>query len=200
MKETLRLILSIGAGLLSFGIGTSFLSWPFFLTLPLAVGVYLGVYTFAKPTVKIGNIKVDSLRNGEALKSLMNEGLADLNAIRRGATNSKEPTIRENANQLYRTGVRIYEYLKDNPDKIPVARRFLTYYLDTAAGILDKYIKLEKTGVVNQNMFTLTRQTENALLTLDEAFKKQFSNLVTNEVIDIEADIQLLEQTLKLEG
>lgn len=200
MKETLRLIASIGAGLLSFGIGTATLSWPFFVTLPLAVGVYFGVYTFAKPTVKIGRIKVDSLRNGEALKALMNEGLEDLNTIRRGATTSKETAIRDNANQLYQTGVRIYEYLNENPDKIPVARRFLTYYLDTAAGIVDKYLKLEKTGVVNQNILALSRQTEQALLTLDEAFQKQFTNLVTNEVIDIETDIQLLEQTLKLEG
>ena len=34
---------------------------------------------------------------------------------------------------LYATGARILTYLEENPDKIKLARRFFTYYLDTAA-------------------------------------------------------------------
>ncbi|MPN38172.1 hypothetical protein SDC9_185696 [bioreactor metagenome] len=38
-------------------------------------------------------------------------------------------------------------------------------------------------------------KTSGALLTLQDAFKKQYIQLASNELIDIEADIDLLQKT-----
>ena len=47
----------------------------------------------------------------------------------------KEPAIRALTESLYARGVNIYEHLQQNPTR-SAARRFISYYLDTASGIV----------------------------------------------------------------
>jgi hypothetical protein len=46
----------------------------------------------------------------------------------------------------------------------------------------------------------LTPETARALDILQDAFMAQFNKLMQNEVMDVEADIDLLEKTLHMEG
>ena len=43
-------------------------------------------------------------------------------------------------------------------------------------------------------------KAEQALLTLNRAFEGQFEKLMENELMDMDADIRLLKQTMKMEG
>ena len=46
----------------------------------------------------------------------------------------------------------------------------------------------------------LMTQTRQAMETLNRAFEKQLEKLMQNELFDMEADIRLLKQTMKMEG
>lgn len=81
--------------------------------------------------------------------------------------------------------------------KIPQARRFFLYYLDTAARLLGRYMELETLGLHTQEVLEVQRKTESVLPVLNQAFERQFTQLMAGELLDTEVDIQVLEQELE---
>lgn len=199
MKETLHIVRSIAAGVVLWAGIFLGLSWSWWIAGLMGIGGYFAVYYLTKPVVRIGDIDIASLTNGEELRQLMQEGYEDLSRIDIAQRNAENPQIRENAAELYQTGVQIFEHLQRNPDKIRIARRFLTYYLDTAAEIFTKYMKLQQTGLRTKEALDVQEQTVRATEVLNRAFQNQFAKLMQNELMDIETDIKVLEQTLKME-
>lgn len=131
----------------------------------------------------------------EELAGLMKQAEADMDQVLFVAKHVKSKDIADNAMALYHLGEKIMEYLRRNPHKITKARRFFGYYLDTARDILRKYYEFEITGIKAQEVDNIETKTASALITLQDAFKKQYIQLATNELVDIEADIDLLQKT-----
>lgn len=132
------------------------------------------------------------------LRELIAEGDRDLTAIEDVAKSVKSKEVADKGMALFHLGEKIMAYLKANPAKITKARRFLNYYLDTAQEILTKYYAFEKNGIKAQAITELENKTAQALVTLNDSFKRQYLNLTSNERMDIEAEIDLLEKEAKL--
>lgn len=164
-----------------------------------AVGGYVGGSLLFKPALKMGGIRIEGVKNSEEIQEMLDEAKKDMNIIRTVSVTAHHQPIREKANRLYHSGESIIRYLAENPSKISKTRRFFSYYLDTGADILEKYMKLARTNYKTADMENLYQSTSNAIDILNEAFDKQFTKLVENEVFDIESDIKVLEDTLKLE-
>ena len=105
--------------------------------------------------------------------------------------------VAEQAQRLFSTAQRLMAYLKKNREKIPQARRFFLYYLDTAARLLGRYMELENLGLHTQEVLEVQRKTESVLPVLNQAFERQFTQLMAGELLDTEVDIQVLEQELE---
>lgn len=200
MSEGLRSLLGLLAGLGSFLLLHLSMRWNLFVAAGIAVLLYLAVYYLTKPALRIGKIKVDRLKGGEELHQMMSDAHADMQVIYRASQAVGDTGIRSKALKLHELGNQMLSYLSQNPGTISSARRFFSYYLDTGAGILSKYMKLTTGNPSSPEVQRLTPETDKALDTLYEAFMAQFNKLMANEVMDVEADIQLLEKTLKMEG
>lgn len=138
--------------------------------------------------------------NNAELKRLFEEARQDLETLRKVGRTAPDAEVRSHATHLFETGQKIFTYLKDHPEKIPSSRQFFTYYLDAAAEILAKYQKIQASGIGGQEAIQATDQAKRALNVLDKAFSKQFSRLLEGDLMDIENDIKVLEQTLTMEG
>ncbi len=193
-------ILGILSAIAVFFVLSSGLNWPFLIAAGLAAGTYAGVFLYAKPQIKIGSIKVDRIADKSEFKRLLLEAKQDLDLLRTATKQISNLPLRHQSQQLYRSGVRILEYLEKNPDRIPAARRFLGYYLTTAVDILRKYIPFQKSGLKTDEVKQVTDATKKALPVLLEAFEAQFTTLMQNDILDIESDIKVLELTRKSEG
>ncbi len=152
------------------------------------------------------NIPIFSIMFGDADPAQLN-ALAELtNArgyieqIRRLGENAGIPSITEGARALVRTGRDIMTYLSENVDRIPQARRFLNYYLDTAVQILKKYTSLKKNHAPQPQMQKVTQETVQAVETLKQAFEDQYQKLLSGDVMDIETDIEVLRNASKMDG
>lgn len=199
MNNVKRWLLGTAAGIVVFivtGVGLQF-------ALPLAalcgLGAGIGIQAISRPQKSIGSIRVNALPENQELKKMMNDAYKDLIDIQNAYRKAKHPDIKQNAQRLYMTGVSIFEHLKTNPQKITTARRFLTYYLDTAAKIMNKYKAFLDTRLDSEDMNKVYIETNRGLEILNKAFTNQFNKLLQNEMMDIEADIKVLEQTLKME-
>ncbi len=200
MKEVARMIVSAAAAALAFLLLFLGLHWPVILCAALCVGLYLALDLLLRPRRKIGGMDVEKMKGGEELRQLLEEARNDLKTIRQAAAEIQRPDVRRDAETLYQTGTRMVAYLEEHPEKIPLARRFFTYYLDTAAALLSRCQELQQTGLQTLEVREILERTAKALPVLIEAFERQFTHLMEGELMNLEADVELLESTLKMEG
>ena len=112
----------------------------------------------------------------------------------------REEPLKTECGGLLRLAENILKYLTDNPEKIPGARRYIDYYQETAANVLENYVELKETGLSTKETEKVLKNTRESVSTLTAAFKMQFEKLMQNELMDMEADLNLLRQTLRSEG
>lgn len=177
------------------------MKFPAWLTAILAVALYFGLYFLLKPSTKIGKVDIDSMKGGLDSLKVMEEARRDMASMEKKLNLIELPAVRKSVIGLVTTGHKILDYLTEHPDKISKTNRFTDYYLDTAEKLVDKYTDLQKTGLPDQAGSTqLTQETADALELLNTAFDKQLSRLLEGEKMEIETDIEVLKNTMKMEG
>lgn len=196
-SELVRVMKSIAGGLGAFGL-TIFLGMPLPLIILVPLASYAGIYMVSKPEIKIGSIKL-AQANGEEMKALMEDAFEDLELLERAGKKLDDIKIRDLTLDLYQSGISIFEHLQDNPKKIGLARRFINYYLDTAAGLVDKYQKLKASKVRGDSVEKARADVVNGLEVLTMAFDQQYERLMQGEIMDITTDVRVLEQTFRTE-
>ena len=162
--------------------------------------MYLACSMLLRPVEKIGKIEVDSLNNGEFLSERLSEAASDYERMKKAAAQIREQPLRAECSDLVNLAGNILKYLTDNPEKITAARRYIDYYQETAANVLGHYIELKKTGLSTSETEKILQRTQESVATLKAAFNMQFEKLMQNELLDMEADLKLLKQTLRSEG
>lgn len=200
MKEATRAGLAVVLALAVFYMLLLVMKWHLLVAVVIAVLIYFAVYMLTKPVLKIGSVQVDNLRGGEDLHQMMSDAHQDMQVIYNASQMVRDEAIKQKAVKLHALGNRILTYLGNNPERIPRARRFFTYYLDTGANILTKYMNLVASNPESAQVQGLAPGTARAMDALHDAFVSQFNKLMQNEILDVEVDIELLEKTLKLEG
>lgn len=200
MKESTRTFLAFLAGLLAFWLLYAKAYWNILVSGIIALLIYGAVFLLTKPVKRIGNTRVDNLKGGQELLQIMSDAHEDMQVIYKASQVTMNAQIDVKAKKLHELGNRMLTYLGNNPEKISSARRFFSFYLDTGANILTKYMNLMSSNPDNPEVQRLTPETARALDILYDAFMEQFNKLMQNEVMDVEADIDLLEKTLHMEG
>jgi len=201
LKENLRTIGAAAGAITLFFLLYPVMKFPAWLTAILAVALYFGLYFLLKPSTKIGKVDIDSMKGGLDSLKVMEEARRDMASMEKKLNLIELPAVRKSVIGLVTTGHKILDYLTEHPDKISKTNRFTDYYLDTAEKLVDKYTDLQKTGLPDQAGSTqLTQETADALELLNTAFDKQLSRLLEGEKMEIETDIEVLKNTMKMEG
>jgi 5-bromo-4-chloroindolyl phosphate hydrolysis protein len=181
------------------GIAIIVLKWILAAAAILALCCYAGLSFLLSPVFKLAGVDIEHIKNGEEIMMLLEEGEKDLASIKTIIDKSKDGQIKIKARDIYREGGKIIEYIKKNPAKALMARRFFNYYLDKADEILKKYDNLISVEIETDRLASLREKTLGALESILRGMILQFSRLISSEVVDIEADIKLLENTIRME-
>ncbi|MEE0955677.1 MAG: 5-bromo-4-chloroindolyl phosphate hydrolysis family protein [Eubacterium sp.] len=202
LKETLRTIGAAAGAIALFFLLYLGMKFPAWLAAVLAVALYFGMYFLLKPSTKIGSVDVDSMKGGLDSLKVMEEARRDISSMEKKLNLIESTAVRKSVSGLVATGHKILDYLTEHPDKISKTNRFTDYYLDTAEKLVDKYTDLQRTGLPDHggNGGQLTSETADALELLNTAFDKQLSRLLEGEKMEIETDIEVLKNTMKMEG
>jgi 5-bromo-4-chloroindolyl phosphate hydrolysis protein len=199
-KDTwLYVIVPLLIAIVVFILSLVILKWSLVVTAALSLGCYAGLSFLFTPVFKVGGVNIEHMKNSKEILTLLEEGEKDLSSIKTIIDTSKDPQIKTKAQNVYREGAKIIEYIKKNPAKAVMARRFFNYYLDKANEILKKYNNLLSAGIETDRLRSLKEKTFSALESISKGMVLQFSRLISSEVIDIEADIKLLESTIRME-
>jgi 5-bromo-4-chloroindolyl phosphate hydrolysis protein len=194
-----RVVVPLLIALVVFYVTFVVLQWTLIVAASLSLGCYAGLIFLFIPVLRISGISVEHIKNRDEIITLLEEGEKDLSSIKTIMEKSKDPEIKFKAQNVYREGENIIEYIKKNPAKAIMARRFFNYYLDKTDEILKKYHDLRSAGIETDHLRSLKGKTLSALEAISRGMVLQFSKLISSEVIDIEADIKLLESTIRME-
>lgn len=198
-RQNIAAIISAGAAGAVFVLALFLLEWSVLIDIPIAVGTYAGLYLITKPRRRIGSVDIDFIENGEELEQKLLEAKEDYDSIRKSIIKIGDMQVKNEAEKLSETSAAIIEYLENNPSKIRQSRQFIDYYQDTASKLLSRYIGLQDANIETEEIIRLKKDTRSALATLNKAFSGQFEKLMRGELTDMQAEIELLEQTVKME-
>lgn len=175
-------------------------NWNPVVAAGLSIAVYLGLSLLLKPTRKIGGKNAEDLVNGDSLLRQLDEARDDLKTIEDTGRRIDNPKIQKGAKSLSNTGFQILKYLGEHTEKIPEARRFLNYYLDTAAKILTNYQSFVKHEPPKDTLKKETADVNEALTTLSNVFENQYRRLLQGEMMDMAAEVGVLKTMASQDG
>jgi 5-bromo-4-chloroindolyl phosphate hydrolysis protein len=200
-RRGLSVTANVLAGLLGGGL---FLVLWLLLGVPLvwslaagAAGWGAGLLVFRRrPAVEVA---LDGATREMRLAALR-EGTDKLADIRRTVSRIADPRVRGKGDAVCTVVQNILEDLRKDPGDIRSARQFLSYYLDATGRIFTRYVELADTGLATADIASSMRRVEQTMDTMRSAFEKQHARLLEHDVLDLDSEIALLENTLRLEG
>ena len=120
--------------------------------------------------------------------------------MRRLNDNIPDETISAQIDRIERTTGRIFDYVMEHPEKKGQIRRFMNYYLPTTLKLLNEYDRMANLGVSGENINTSKQKIEEMLETACSAYDRQLDALFADQVMDITADVTVLQNMMKQEG
>ena len=94
----------------------------------------------------------------------------------------------------------IIDQVERKEDKLKQTRQFMNYYLPTTIKLLEDYVQLQNVGMKGENITAGMQKIEELLDKVIVAFQKQLDSLFERDVVDITADIQVMEQMMASHG
>ena len=93
---------------------------------------------------------------------------------------------------------KIYKEVVINTDKLYKLERFNNYYLITIQKIVKKYINLRKNKIRNSQNEEFSIKIEEFLKNVTLSFNNLYQSLYTDEIIDLDAEMQVMEKEMKI--
>lgn len=185
-----------GGGFLVFYLALG-LGLPISLGLAAAAGVGTWVASSGNSYRGI-EIKGTPELSAEEIQQQLEFGEKKTTDIANAAKAIKDPEVSALVAQIVSASHDILNYLAKNPGRVKRARKFLSYYLETTLYIVSGYCEVESSN--DPDIVASRAKVKDVLGTIKEAFDKQLAVLLKNDVMDIDAEIDVLKSTLKSEG
>jgi hypothetical protein len=110
------------------------------------------------------------------------------------------PVLSEKIDRIEELTRKIFTLLEEHPEKEAELRSFTNYYLPQTLKILDAYGKLEAQGVEGENITQAKQRIEAMMDKLVEGYAQQLDRLFSADVLDITAEISVMESMLAKDG
>ena len=134
------------------------------------------------------------------LDKAIKDGKLALSEMKRLDDNIADPGVSADIVRLSQVSEKIFQAVRDDPDKLPQIRKFMNYYLPTTLKLLNTYDRMSGAGVSGENIDGTKEKVEDMLKTIVRAFEKQLDALYGADALDISTDIQVMETLLAREG
>ena len=120
--------------------------------------------------------------------------------MRRLNDSIEDPTLSRHIDHIEATTGKIFAYVMAHPDQKSQIRRFLNYYLPTTLKLLNAYDRLDEAGISGVNIDGAKGKISEVMAAIVSAFDRQLDALYQGEVMDINAEIKVLQSLLTGDG
>ena len=134
------------------------------------------------------------------LQSVIYQGKRAIADIRRLNDEIPDERISAQIDLIERLTAQIFDCVQKNPKKLSQIRQFLNYYLPTTIKLMEQYVTLQNQSLKTENITEGMQKIEDLLDKVIIAFQRQLDALFEADVVDITADIRVMEQMMASEG
>ena len=134
------------------------------------------------------------------LQSVIYHGKRAIADIRRLNDEIPDERISAQIDLIERLTAQIFDCVRKNPKKLSQIRQFLNYYLPTTIKLMEQYVTLQNQSLKTENITEGMQKIEDLLDKVIIAFQRQLDALFEADVVDITADIRVMEQMMASEG
>ena len=167
----------------------------------LSVGGYFLMRTFFPGTTVQVEVPEPAPATGDReLDEVIRQGRASIAAIRRLNEQIPDDDISKNLSALEDLTRKIFARLEADKQHLPRCRQFLNYYLPTTIELLERYVTLQNQGLDTGDVREAMGRIAGMLYTIREAFTRQLDSLFAQDVVDINAEITVMEQMMQAQG
>lgn len=161
----------------------------------MAIGSVLKVYDRTKQ-----KRKETAPAPERAAADIIRDGMEKLRQISNTTRMIQSNEVAGKIRDICKVGVDIFDYIKKNPGKINKVRQFTSYYLDATKKIIEQYVELsgrrDRTPEIDQAI----QKVEGMLDLIRQTFDRQMANLLEDNLLDINTELTVLKNTMKMEG
>lgn len=134
------------------------------------------------------------------LDKMLKDGRLAIAEMKRLDENIQDAEISADIVRLEEISDKIFDQVRQNPEKLPQIRRFMDYYLPTTLKLLNAYDRAASAGISGENIDATMTKVAAMLKTIVKAFEKQLDALFGDTALDISTDITVLENMMAREG
>ena len=171
----------------------------FALCAAASAAVYLIARLFCRDVVEEVEEKPEPTGNAE-LDKMISDGNLAIAEMKRLNESIKDEKISRQIDRLEEISGKIFDCVKEHPEKLKQIRQFLNYYLPTTIKLMEQYVTLQNQSVKTENITEGMQKIEDLLDKVIVAFQRQLDALFESDVVDITADIRVMEQMMASEG
>lgn len=171
----------------------------FHLTIPLAIGVSVAAYLVAGLLIFPAKPAIERQRK-EMLTTVIKEGRQSVSRIKAHGKKIQQPRLQKQIGNMCDVAEQIFETMKKNPQNVRSAQQFSAYYLDATEKIIQKYLALSEHKAYSTDVKQSLAKVETVLNDLHATFEKQLSQLLRDDVFDLDTELSVLKETIEIEN
>ena len=182
-------------------LGSAFFAVPY---LGLSVGVLpslaIGVTAFGASELLFHKSQKELKGEEKNLYEKLTEAKDTNSQIEKMIPKIESNELVNNIKQINDTVTKIINTVEKKPEKYKVMSNFFNYYLPVTLNILKRYDEIENQKLTTQESQKFMKSAEEMIKNINEAFKKQLSNLYQSDMIDTDAEMKVFYSMLKSDG
>lgn len=136
----------------------------------------------------------------EYLQENFDKAVADYKYLEQARHEISDRELSAQLARMQRVAKNLLNHLEKNPERIPLAYKFIDYYQDRAVKIVRQYQDLEETELSTDRIRDLKARMKLTLAALDDAYADQFEHVLNDQIISADAELKVMEQQLDAEG
>jgi 5-bromo-4-chloroindolyl phosphate hydrolysis protein len=178
-----------------------FLNLPLSASVPASIVSYIaGLLIFAKANQNY-TLKYE-IGTGETKRSkeILQEFRKKIDELKSHSSEIKNPKIKQKVENIILVVEKIYANFEKDPSDITRARQFLLYYMESTVKIIELYVDLSSQDAKSKEINAALAKSDSILDLILHAFQVQHSRSLSNDVMDFNTEIEVLERTLKMES
>lgn len=178
-----------------------------FLNFTFWSSVFIGIGGFIAGRILFRNLKPKEIEKfvstgitSKMVEKVISEGYEKLKEIRSYSFRMRNQDAKKKVEEIIKVGKKIYDNFREDPKDIKAARQFLNYYMEATIKIIKQYVELAEKRIDTEDVQKTLEKAETILDNIKNAFEVQLSKLQEDNVLDLDTEIQVLKNMIKMEG
>ena len=160
------------------------------------------IYRGQLPQAEIRKLDIGQLAAEQADKALADweKARADYERVEAARHKIRDSQMSQQLGLMQQEAARLLDYVEKHPERIASAGRFIHYYQDRAASLSEQYGELEETKLETDQVRQVKARLKETLFSFDEAYGAEFTKIINNQLLDMDAELTVMQQSFEAEG